>query len=281
MSNATTYAFKVQVPFTGAQAIEASKKRGLSAELDTKYPIWSVVLGQLGWVRNQTHDNSGYAEVILLDRDGKGWIPRQCIDQGAVAGFKCQTLSPSFTLSAKNISQDAEIPLLRRVLRAMFKSMADNRTELVRASTSSADIDLLSGSPLYMDTMVKGKIIPLLLCSKLTSTGMQNVNTYDLFKDGQPSWQSLAQLPAIDANSTGGGIYMILYWSRASDGTLKFWWYVGKTRDFASRHNRHRQNITGPKEPEESRGHYSVAREAYQNGVANGSNAGGYRMFKV
>jgi hypothetical protein len=51
-------------------------------------------MGQLGWARDQRHDNGTWASAQLLGTQGFGWIPRRYIDLGAVKAVKTQTYIP-------------------------------------------------------------------------------------------------------------------------------------------------------------------------------------------
>ena len=90
-------------------------------------------MGQLGQVRDQRHDNGTCACVQLLDRQGFGWIPRRCIDVGAVKSVTAQTYIPPFDRNPMVFSGS---DLLSKVIATLFREMSRHSNTLIKAGAS-------------------------------------------------------------------------------------------------------------------------------------------------
>ncbi|KAN0112941.1 hypothetical protein V8E51_005892 [Hyaloscypha variabilis] len=252
----TVFAFRTKQAFSMQEANDSQAARGWSAEDNAKWPIWSVNLGQLGWVRHQSHDMGTWANIRMLDRSGDGWIPRQCIEVGAPAGV--QRLKVNIPFNSVPDLPVTDSTLLSRLLQVLFRDMNQYSDELCDAGARHTDIKNMSESPRVAELILKG---------------MENVATRQLFDNGQPSWNSLWQLPAVQANDTGAGIYAILYWISLPNGQRDRHWYVGKSINIGQRCVSHRSKIIAASDPKTCKNHYRVARRAHGNG--------GWRFVKL
>lgn len=147
------YAFKVKEEYTKQAAAEAERQRGWNAEQNAQNPIWAVGVGQLGWVRDQRHDNGTWASVQLLGTQGFGWIPRRCIDVGAVKAVGKQTYIPSFDANSTVYNTPNA---LSRVIGTLFQEMSRHSDALIEAGARPEDIKVLSQNSNYMDAILKG-----------------------------------------------------------------------------------------------------------------------------
>jgi hypothetical protein len=267
------YAFKVKEVYTKQAATEAEHQRGWNAEQNAQNPIWAVDVGQLGWVRDQRHDNGTWASVQLLGTQGFGWIPRRCIDVGAVKTMKTQSYIPELDANPTVYNVPSA---LSRAIGTLFQEMWRHSDALIEAGARPEDIKVLSQNSNYMDAILKGISLQFKSAEHTNemSLGMENASTRSLFNDGQPAWDRLWSLPAITPSDNNCGIYAILYWVRKNDGTKEHHIYIGKSVDIARRYTKHHATIMGSSEIISSRNHYTIARLAISSG-------GGFRAVRV
>ena len=147
------YAFKIKEEHTENAATEAERQRGWGREQNAANPIWPVKLGQQGWVRGEMHDNGTFASVQLLGTRGFGWIPRRCIDVGAVKDMKTATYIPAFDGNA--ILHNAP-SALSRCIGTLFQEMGRHIDTLCDAGAGPKDIQALSRNTTYMDGILRG-----------------------------------------------------------------------------------------------------------------------------
>jgi len=131
------YTFKVKQEHTQQSATEAEGKRGWNQEQNAADPIWAVQLGQLGWVRGEKYDNGAFASVQLLGSRGFGWIPRRCIDVGAVKDMTTTTYIPGFDGNA--VLQNSPSALLR-CIQTLFTEMGKHIDVFSDAGATPEDI---------------------------------------------------------------------------------------------------------------------------------------------
>jgi hypothetical protein len=159
------YAFKVKQEYTQQSAAEAERGRGWNAEENAANPIWAVEHGQLGWVRDKSYDNTGFANVQLLGKNGYGWIPRHCIDVGAVKNRPTTTYIPGFD---DNVVLQHSQSALQRCILTLFTEMLKHIDTLCNAGATPEDIKALSQDTAYMNAILTGKVQKLKQLKMLT-----------------------------------------------------------------------------------------------------------------
>jgi hypothetical protein len=150
------YAFKVKEEYTQQAATEAERQRGWNPAQNAQNPIWAVNIGQLGWVRSESYDNGTWASVQLLGIQGFGWIPRRCIDVGAVKGMKTVTCILGFD----GVPVVYNVPdSLSRVIGTLFQEMSRHSDALCEAGALERDVKALSQNREFMDAILNGNFL--------------------------------------------------------------------------------------------------------------------------